>query len=506
MSYSQNISSGFTKTKNRSSFISKQSGMCSYCTQDCANMCEIAQSAVLGAQTVYPVTTGNNQIASEKDYPIDYSHFNINGHVFGAKGAEETYESANIFNVNLEKTYGYYNKVKLALPVILPALIKLDWEDYFAGAAMAGVTCVIGEDAKNKDPNLKIENGKIIEFPFLKKVFDSFRKYYRGYGQIVLQCNVEDEMAGVAEIAIKKYGCEAIEIKFGQSAKGTQPVTKIKDIETAIEMKKRGNIVYPDPENVDVQKSYEEMSCPNFYMYSRLPLYNEEYLLKRTKELRLLGAKNIYFKMAGYDKEDIERVLKIASKAKVDMVTFDGAGGGSGYSPSKMMNEWCLPTVCLEDVVTRIVKRIKKSGSYIPAITITGGFASEDQVFKALSYGDGFVSSVGICRAAMAAAMSGKNIGNSIIKGNIPESLKQYGNTVQEIFADIPDLCSLYGKEARNFPTGAIGVFSYLNKIAFGLKHFCALNRIFQIDMLDKRCLIPLTRDIKDLMENKWFI
>ena len=142
MSYSPKLSSGFTFAKNRSTFISPQSGMCSFCTQDCKGTCEIAQAAVLGAQTVYPTTTGTNQIASEKNYPIDFSHFNINGRVFGAMGTKETQDEATIFNVNLERTYGTINPVKMAMPVILPALIKLNWQDYFSGAAMAGVTCV----------------------------------------------------------------------------------------------------------------------------------------------------------------------------------------------------------------------------------------------------------------------------------------------------------------------------------------------------------------------------
>ena len=148
MSYSPGMSSGFTFARNRSVFTSPQSGMCSFCTEDCAFTCEIAQAAVLGAQTVYPMTTGSNQIASEKNYPIDYSHFNINGRVFGASGVSETFEDAEIYNVNTETAYGISNPVKMAMPLTLPALIKLNWEDYFAGAAMAGVTCVIGEHAR----------------------------------------------------------------------------------------------------------------------------------------------------------------------------------------------------------------------------------------------------------------------------------------------------------------------------------------------------------------------
>lgn len=478
--------------------------MCSFCTEDCDGTCEIALAAVLGARTVYPTNTGANQVASEKDYPIDFSHFNINGHVFGAVGASQTYEEANIYHVKLGRVYGKHNPVRLAMPIILPALIKLNWEDYFSGAAMAGVCCVIGEDARNKDPELQIKDGKVSHFPALKKMLDAFRKYYRGFGQIILQCNVEDDMLGVPEYAIKVQGAEAIELKFGQSAKGTQPVIRLKDKDEALKKQSLGCLVYPDPKDPEVIKAYEEGVCPNFYSYGRLPLWDEDYLVPRIEEFRRMGAKNIYLKMAGYDPDDLKKVLLIGSKAEVDMITFDGAGGGSGYSPCKMMNEWGLPTVVMEDTICTIVESLKKEGHWIPAIAITGGFASEDQVFKALSYGNGVVTAIGICRAAMAAAMTGKKIGEMIKAGNVPRNLKKYGNTIEEIYGDLADLRAIYGKSANEFSTGAIGVFSYLNKIAFGIKHFAALNRKFNIAYLDRKDLIPLTREATDLIEGKW--
>ena len=505
MTYSPKASSAFNDTWNRSTFISPQSGMCSFCTEECSGTCEIALAAVLGMKAVYPTNTGANQVASEKDYPIDFSHFNINGRVFGAIGANPTFEEANIYNVKLERVFGKFNEVKMTMPVILPALIKMNWEDYFAGAAMAGVCCVIGEDAKNKDPELKMENGKVKHFPMLGKILDSFRKYYRGYGQIILQCNVEDDMNGVPEHAIKVHKAEAIELKFGQSAKGTQPVVRLKNREEALAKQAAGFMVYPDPNGPGMEEAYEEGVCPNFYYHSRLPFWDEEYLVPRISELREMGAKNIYLKMAGYDPQDLEKVLRIGSMAEVDMITFDGAGGGSGYSPTKMMNEWGLPPVVMEEAICIIVDKMKKEGCWIPAITITGGFASEDQVFKALAYGEGKVTAIGICRAAMTASMMGKNIGDQIKKGEVPKNFKKYGSTVEEIFGDLADLRALYGKKANEFSTGAIGVFSYLKKIAFGVQHFAALNRKFDIAYLDRKDLIPLTRDAKDLIQGKWF-
>ena len=138
MSYSPTLGSVFNRTKMRDpSHVCSFSGMCAMCTADCIGSCEIGLSAVRGMETVYPTTTGENQIASEKVYPVDYSHFNINGRSFGAMGAPLDADRATIYHVGLEREIGTLNPVKLALPIILPALIKLNWPDYFGGAAMA---------------------------------------------------------------------------------------------------------------------------------------------------------------------------------------------------------------------------------------------------------------------------------------------------------------------------------------------------------------------------------
>ena len=101
--------------------------------------------------------------------------------------------------------------------------------------------------------------------------------------------------------------------------------------------------------------------------------------------------------------------------------------------------------------------------------------------------------------------MTGKHIGERIKEGNVPKNLQKYGSTVEEIYSDLPELRALYGKAAEGFSPGAIGVFSYLNKLAFGLKHFAALNRKFDISYLDQSDLIPLTRDARDLIKGRRF-
>lgn len=67
MAYSPVLGSTITNTKMRTpENISPFSGMC-----------EIGLSALRGSEAIYPFKTDINQFASEKDYPLDFSHFNI---------------------------------------------------------------------------------------------------------------------------------------------------------------------------------------------------------------------------------------------------------------------------------------------------------------------------------------------------------------------------------------------------------------------------------------------
>lgn len=504
MSYSPNLSSAFNDTRMRSGQTSF-SGMCSLCSEHCVGTCEIGLSAMRGEIAVYPTNSGDNQVASEKIMPVDYSHFNINGRVFGAAGIEADADQATIFNVKLERTIGRLHPVRVAMPVVLPAVIKLDWKDYFAGAAMAGVICVIGENALGKFKDVEYRDGKVVRFESLKEIFDSFRRYDRGYGQIVLQCNWEDNARGLPEYAIREAKADAIEFKFGQSAKGTQPAVRIRTLEEALKQQENGAIVYPDPSDPKIQEAYGKKACPNFFSYSRLPMWTEEYLKERIEELRAMGLKNVYFKMAGFDRADMERVLRIAASCHVDMVTFDGAGGGSGYSPCKMMNEWGYPAILIEAALAPVCRQMEAEGLMLPDLAIAGGFTMEDHVYKALALGAPYVKAVGLCRAPMAAAMNGKKIGELLEEGNLPPHIQKYGSTKEEIFADLSELRWLYGERADQFAAGAIGVYSYLKRIAFGLQHFAALNRKFDVSMIDASDLIPLTREAKEILGGTWF-
>jgi hypothetical protein len=133
--------------------------MCAACTADCTGPCEVGLSAVRGAEALNPFAADVNQFASEKRYPLDFSQFTINGRVFGAKGCPEDAREATYAKVRLETAFGLANPVPIDAPFILPAMAKLDWQDYFGGAALAGVPVVIGEDVVAKDKGLAMAGG-----------------------------------------------------------------------------------------------------------------------------------------------------------------------------------------------------------------------------------------------------------------------------------------------------------------------------------------------------------
>src|SRR3989304_7024023 len=93
MTLSKPNASAATKTKNRVS-PSPASGLCVTCLDGCLGLCEVGQSALRGREVIYPQPFAKVTAGSEKDYPIDYSHFNIQGSCVGAQGIEADSDNA----------------------------------------------------------------------------------------------------------------------------------------------------------------------------------------------------------------------------------------------------------------------------------------------------------------------------------------------------------------------------------------------------------------------------
>jgi hypothetical protein len=467
--------------------------MCSVCTSDCVGPCEIGLSAIRGSEAILPFSADKNQFASEKKYPIDFSHFNINGRVFGAVGVPEDPYEATFPNADISSIFGNAQSVKIKAPFILPAMAKLAWKEYFSGAAISGVPVVIGEAVVAKDPGLVVDGYKVVKAPLLEEMVSMYKRYHQNFGDVILQANFDDEYLGVLEYAIEHLGIKSVELKFGQAAKGIQGMSKVTDLNAALRFKKLGYIIIPDPTDPIIVENYTKGIGPVFEKVDKLPMWSPEKLIQRVAGLKKLGAERVCFKTGPFDPRDIATILEIASETGVDLVTLDGAGGGTGHSPAKMMNEWGIPTVTLEAIVYRILKKLEIAKKPLPPIAMAGGFATEDHIFKGLALGSPYIRMIAIGRAAMAAATVGRQVGEALQNNKLPKIYAQFGSTMEEVFADYRLLKTEYGNETANIPTGAIGLYSYLNRVSTGLKHFMALNRKFALQYINREDIVPLT-------------
>lgn len=481
------------------------SGMCVTCLDGCTGLCEIGKSAIRGKEVLYPQPFGKTTSASEKDYPVDYSHFNIMGTAVGAVGIEADSDKAIFPAVSLETALGSGSDLNLSIPVVVAAMGSTDvaannWDHLAAGAAICGIGIAIGENVCAMDPNVEIKNGRVVHSPNLSRRVKDFQKWYNGKGFIAVQANVEDTALGVQEYALDKLGVDAVELKWGQGAKDIGGEVKLSSLERALQLKGRGYIVLPNPEDPKVQAAFKEGAFSEFERHSRVGMVEYESFMSRVKVLRDLGAKHVFLKTGAYRPADLARAVKYASDAKLDLLTVDGAGGGTGMSPWRMMNEWGVPTVYIQALLVKYLDKLAKKGAYVPPVAIAGGFTLEDHMFKGLAMGAPYVKAIGMARSALSAAMVGKNVGQSIKDGKIPAEYKKYGESIEQIFIGAAEVKEMLGADAfSQLPVGAIGVYSYLERLSQGLRQFMCGARKFGLQHITRDDIAALTKEAAEI-------
>ncbi len=494
-------SSAATLTKNRTEgSVTPISGMCVTCVDGCIGMCEIGKSAYRGHEVIYPQPFGVITTAAEKDFPVDYSHFSIMGTAVGAHGIAADSDIAIFPNVNLEVRFGHDNGIKFRLPFIIPGIgstniAKNNWEGLAIGSAISGTGLTIGENVVGMDPQAVIKDGRVVDTVDLKHRVSLFKDFQRdGYGAIIVQANVEDTRLKVHEYAIEKLGVEIVELKWGQGAKDIGGEVKIKDLKKAQMLYKRGYVVLPNPTDPNIIKAFEAGAFREFERHSRVGMVTEESFAKRIEELRKAGAKYIFLKTGAYRQADLARAIVFASKYKLDMLTVDGAGGGTGMSPWRMMNEWGVPPVEIHSTLYFYAKRLADEGKYIPTLTLAGGFTFEDQIFKGLALGAPFVKLIGMARGPIASAMVGKTIGKAIEEGQLPVYVERFGRTKEEIFITAHHLKTELGEELyEKIPAGALGLYTYFERLAQGLRQLMAGSRKFSLEYITRDDIAALT-------------
>ncbi|MDI6870398.1 MAG: FMN-binding glutamate synthase family protein [Bacillota bacterium] len=500
MNYSKGINaSAATLTRNRTpDSVSAVSGLCATCVEGCPGLCEVGRSAIRGVEAIYPQPFGTMTTGAQKVYPVDFSHFNIMGTAVGAQGIEADSDKAIFPAVSLETAVGAAGDLKLSLPAVIPGLgstrvARDNWEGLAIGAALSGVILTIGENVCGMDQESEIVHGRVRHSPDLKRRVTLYQEWANERGAIVVQANVEDTRLGVLEYAIEELGVEAVELKWGQGAKNIGGEVKVPSLDHALELKKRGYIVLPDPEDPTVQEAFRSGAFREFERHSRVGMVEEEAFHRRVEQLRRVGARYVFLKTGAYRPADLARAVKWASDAGIDLLTVDGAGGGTGMSPWRMMNEWGIPTVFLEALLVSYLDRLAARKAYLPPVAIAGGFALEDQIFKGLALGAPYVKAVGVARAPLTAVLVGKTVGRMLTQGKVPPEWAKYGDQVEQVFVAAHRLRAALGKDFAKLPPSAIALVSYFERVAQGLRQFMCGARKFRVDLLGRDDLVALT-------------
>ncbi len=494
-----------TGTFNRSKDVVPMSGICTRCVDGCKGGCEIWLSTFRGREVIYPITFGEMTAGADKNYPIDYSHLSIQGYAVGAmglpKGVKPGPDTAVFPAVDTETEYGWNKKVKMRLPIFTGALgsteiARKNWEHFAVGAAISGITIVCGENVCGIDPGLELDNkGKVKKSPEMDRRIETYKRYHEGYGEILVQMNVEDTRFGVAEYVLDKHKLDTIELKWGQGAKCIGGEIKVGSLERAIELKRRGYIVLPDPTLPENQAAFKDGAIKEFERHSRLGFVTEEGFFDEVERLRKVGFKRITLKTGAYSAVELAMALRYCAEAKIDLLTIDGAPGGTGMSPWPMMSEWGIPTFYIQCLTQQFCDKLAKRKMRVPDIAIAGGFSSEDGVFKAIAMGNPYVKAVCMGRALMIPGMVGKNIGKWLKAKDLPKTVSKYGSTVEEIFVSYEDLKKKFGKELKNIPFGAIGLYTFSQKFKAGLQQLMAGSRNFNLSLVSQKDVMSLTEE-----------
>jgi hypothetical protein len=101
-----------------------------------------------------------------------------------------------------------------------------------------------------------------------------------------------------------------------------------------------------------------------------------------------------------------------------------------------------------------------------------------------------------MARAPIAAAMVGKTIGRTMEEHLIPVYIERFGNSKDEIFVTACELRKKLGDdEFEELPTGALGLYTYYERLAQGLRQLMAGNRKFTVELITRDDIAALTQN-----------
>lgn len=370
-----------TKTKLTFPEHASQSGICAICTKD--GVCEIGKKAKEG-RALYPEPFGL-QFGAEKRLP-NIEDLQILPEIFGDGVVFRDVETSGKlggFNVSLPVCVAAFGSTKTAYSII---------EELSAGAAMAGIPFTVGE---NVLPTYGAEG--------LKKAIKPYLDNYGKKGAILVQANVHDMKAGTIEKGLS-LGAHGIELKLGQGAKmGLGGEILFTSKEDAKRYRKMGYTIIERPDG-----TFERHAHPGSVDKAAL----------RKSLIKYSSRKVPIWIKAAVGRDIIELLEFIAEvkkndKVRLEAVTIDGHGGGTGMSPWLIMNETSLPSAW-------VLQKLDRSKLGFDVI-LAGGYNDGIDVAKAMLLG---ADGVAMGRSMLIAANTGKAQGVANYVSALKEELQ----------------------------------------------------------------------------------
>jgi hypothetical protein len=454
---------------------------------------------------------------------VSYNSLRIQGNLYDSKalppGLTTDADDCIFPNASLETRFGADSKIPVRLPLMTGALGSTPvaakyWNSFAVGCALVGIPIVVGENVVGADSAAQFKKGRVISAPEMEQRIQNYLRYFDGYGAIIVQVNVEDSRKGVPEFLMEKYGDKIIiELKWGQGAKNIGGEVQVASLEQALFLKKRGYVVDPDPEKAEVQAAHKHGAIRTFTRHSRMGYTNlstvqevREVFLAEVERLRKLGCKRISLKTGAYGMEALAMAIKFASEAKLDLLTIDGAGGGTGMSPWNMMESWGVPSILLHAKAHEYAAILAAQGQTPVDLSFAGGFVNEEQIFKGLALGAPYTRLICMGRAMMIPGFLGSNIEGVLhpgrrdnVSGNwhsLPKAIQKMGDHPASIFAGYHDLQEKIGAdEMKNIPYGAMAIWTLVDKLSGGLQQFLAGARKFSIQEISREEIASANRE-----------
>ena len=190
--------------------------------------------------------------------------------------------------------------------------------------------------------------------------------------------------------------------------------------------------------------------------------------------------------------EELAMAIKFATDAKLDLLTIDGSGGGTGMSPWNMMQSWGVPSINLHAKAYEYANILAAKGHRVVDMSFAGGFAQEDSIFKGLALGAPFTKLICMGRALMIPGFVGANIEGALFPekrgelnghwAELPKTVLRVGNAATEIFSCYHDVEKRLGKnEMAHVPYGALAMVTMVDKLYGGLQQLLAGARKFDV-------------------------